>query len=427
MKNILMILVLIAVSACNSSEKKEKITSETDYNRYLATNEAPSRDAALTDIEFWGKRIKEDSTQLVEFSKLGGLHTALFSATGDVSELYKSETFIKKAKHLAAIDKDNYLRSLAHNYISQHRFKEAKVLLDSAYALKDNKRVTELMLFDVNMELGNYDLADEFLGKIKNNSDYNYLIRLSKWSDHKGDLDSAIRYMEQAMKVAESSGSKSLRLWTYSNIADYYGHAGRIQDAYSYYLKTLELQPDNAYVKKGIAWITYASEKNTQEANRILDSIMVQHKVPDYYLLKAEMAEYNGDASEAQKQTNNFLQAVQNANYGEMYNAYLIEIYADSDPQKALQMAEREVENRATPETYQLLAYAQLKSGDKEAALQTIETHVEGKTFEPKAAYCSALVYKANGLNDKVIPLKAELQDAAFELGPVMMRNVKDL
>jgi tetratricopeptide (TPR) repeat protein len=277
------------------------------------------------------------------------------------------------------------------------------------------------------MELGDYSKADEFLGKIKNNADYNYLIRLSKWSDHKGNLDAAIRYMEQAKTIAESGGQLSLKVWTYSNIADYYGHAGRINDAYEHYLMTLELQPDNAYAKKGIAWIIYAAEGNTTEANRILDAVSKDHIVPDYFLLKAELAEFDENLSEVKTQEEKFIEALTLSDYGEMYNTYLIELYIKNNPQKALSLAKLEVENRPTPETYQLLAYAQLMTGKKKEALATIENYVSGKTFEPKATYITALVYKANGMLDMLPELKSELEDAAFELGPVRMREIENM
>ena len=419
-----MILAFVVFLCGCNSEKNKTITSPLDYDQYLKTDNSLSKEVVQSEISFWQSRFENDSTKIVELSKLSGLHEALFSITGEVAELYQSEKFLKKAIQVSARDKDAYLRSLAHNYISQHRFKEAKVLLDSAYAFPDNKRETELMLFDVSMELGNYKAADSLLAKVKNNSDYNYLIRLSKWSDYRGNLDAAIRYLEKAKSIAESRGAEALMIWTYTNIADYYGHAGRVKEAYDYYLKALALQPDNAYAKKGIAWIIYALEENTSEANRVLNSIMEYHKVPDYYLLQAEMAELDEDPSEAKKLREKFVNTVEMGNYGKMYTTYLIELYAENDPKKALELSTIEVANRATPETYQLLAYAQLKSGNKEEALRIIEENVMGKTFEPMAHYYCALVYKVNDMHAQVANLKKELKTASFELGPVMMQKI---
>ena len=425
MKKIITILTIAILFGCQ--EKPKDITDNKDYDQYLVTAETPGKDAINKELEFWQNRFNNDSTNLMEMGRLAGIHTALFGSTGNISELKTSETLLKKTHDISARDKDSYLRSLALNYISQHRFKEAQILLDSAYTYEDNRKETEMMLFDIAMELGEYNRADTLLGKIKDTKDFNYLIRLAKWSDHNGNLDAAIKYLEQAKQIAEERDNKGFKSWIYSNIGDFYGHAGRLEDSYNSYLKTLAIEPDNHYVKKQIAWMVYSSEKDTKEANRILDSVMVNHKAPDYYLLKGEMAEYEGNTSEAKKQYDMFLKATENADYGDMYNTYLITLYAETNPEKALALAAKEITNRATPETYQLLAYSQLKAGDKVAALKTIEEYVEGKTSEPKALFHSALIYKANGMKDKVAPIKEELMGAFYELGPVKAKEIKNL
>ncbi|MAP55009.1 tetratricopeptide repeat protein [Altibacter sp.] len=420
-------MLLCLVLSCTSKTAEKSVISAEDYNSYLENTAHESLKTATESKEFWSQRLAADTSGVGEIGPLSGAYTSLFDATGNVQDLKEAEILIRKGLAISANDKEGFARSLAHNLIAQHRFKEAREVLEQYYSGPSNKKDTEYMLFDVYMENGEYEKADTYLGKIKANGDYNYLIRLAKWSDFKGDLDAAIKYMEKAKDVAESRNSSPLMIWTYSNLGDFYGHAGRIEDAYNMYLKTLELQPDNAYAKRGIAWIAYASEKDTEEANRILDSIMVQHKAPDYYLLKAEMAEYNGNTSEATAFTNKFVTAVSQPQYGAMYNAYLIEIYSEEDPQRALEMAKQEVANRATPETYHLLALAQLKAGNEKEALQTIQDHVVGKTFEPMAAYHTALVYKANGMEKEVAPLKEDLLTAEFELGPVLTQKVRQL
>lgn len=420
------ITIIAAVVFFGCHQQTENITDRNDYNPYLNTARTPTRDALLKDLAFWDQRFNNDTTHLLEMSRLAGIHAALFGSTGAISELKTSEVLLKKAYHVAARNKDVYLRSLAHNYISQHRFKEAQALLDSAYTYPDNRRETEMMLFDVAMELGEYQRADTLLGKIKDTKDFNYLIRLAKWSDHNGNLNAAIKYLEQARQIAEDRDNKGFKLWIYSNLADFYGHAGRLNDAYNGYLKTLAMEPDNHYAKKQLAWLVYSSEKNTAEANRILDSVMLDHQAPDYYLLKAELATYDGNITEAEKQRGLFLKTLENPEYGGMYNTYLINLYAETDPEAALKLAAMEINNRATPETYHLLAYAQLKAGHKEAALKTIEEYVDGKTEEPKALFHAALVYKANGMEKKVTRLKDELLGAAYELGPVKAAEIEN-
>jgi tetratricopeptide (TPR) repeat protein len=426
-KSIAIIGLILLIIACKTDPKQDSITHPEDYNVYLNTSDRPTYELALSTKEFWSKRLRTDSSGVGDLGPLAGSYEQLFVTTGNTTFLRNAEQLYLKGIQISANNKDQFARGLAHNYISQHRFQEAFDLLQKTLEGPAKKHETNLMLFDAAMEVGAYEKAYEYLNEVKNLNDYNYLIRLAKWSDHRGDLDSAIRYMELAMAIAESRDSKPLKIWTYSNLADYYGHAGRISDSYEHYLKTLALQPDNMYVKKGIAWMVYSEEKNSREAHRIMDSVMKGHKLPDYHLFKAELYEFEGYKAKAENAENDFISAVEIGAYGDMYNAYLISLYCKKEPKRALEIAQREIENRATPETYHLLALAQLQNGRNKEALQTIETYVEGKTSEPKALFHSALVYKANDRTEKVESIKAELKKAYYELGPVIAKRIEAL
>jgi tetratricopeptide (TPR) repeat protein len=279
------------------------------------------------------------------------------------------------------------------------------------------------------MELGNYSKAEQYLDSIKNMSQFGYLIRAAKWNDYKGDLDTTIRFMEMAKQKAENSKNSALMLWSYTNIADYYGHAGKIKESYDYYLKSLQLDPRSAYAKKGIAWIVFSHEKNPEEALRILDSVTKNYSAPDYYLLKSEIAAFQKNELESLANLDKYYMAMQNPSYGDMYNAYNASLYLEQTGQyeKALMIAEKEVENRPTPHSYDLLAYGYLKIGKKDKALQVVEDYIEGKTFEPNILYHAAEIYKANGRMSKVVELKKELSGAAYELGPDMASRITKL
>jgi hypothetical protein len=51
-------------------------------------------------------------------------------------------------------------------------------------------------------------------------NDYDYLIRLAKWNDHKGDLKTAITFMEKARYCREED-NRTLKIWSYSNLGDF--------------------------------------------------------------------------------------------------------------------------------------------------------------------------------------------------------------
>ena len=235
MKNLLYVIAVFAIVSWGK-KKSDFVSNPEDYNKYLIAETIP---ATSKHFELWNSKIKPDSTQLLSFSNVAGEYNSFFKKTGNIEYLKKAEQVLLKAVEIANINKASYRRALARNYISQHRFKEALLLTKEAEEIRGGKKETQSLFFDVYMELGNYTKAEKYLDSIKNMSDFGYLIRIAKWNDYKGDLDITIKYMEKAMKKAESSKNKTLLLWSYSNIADYYGHAGRIKDSYRYYLKNI--------------------------------------------------------------------------------------------------------------------------------------------------------------------------------------------
>ncbi len=418
-------IALLFLASCQQKGNEFK-TDKEDYDRFLAS--APVKPTSKY-FKLWNDKIKSDSTQLLSLGNVAGEYSRFFKATGDIQYLKDAEQSLKKAVEIAAVGKSGYLRALARNYISQHRFKEALVLAKEARALGSGEKETQRLLFDLHMELGNYDLANQYLDSIQNMSDFGYLIRVAKWNDHKGDLDTAIQFMEKATAKAVSSKNKSLLLWSYTNLADFYGHAGRIEDSYKLYLRALQIDPQNAYAKKGIAWIVYSYERNGEEALRILDAIMEKNKSPEYYLLKAEVASFlNNDILRVQALDDYYKVVASNKNYGDMYNAYNVDFLLSMEvEQKAFELAQEEVLNRPTPESYGLFAYSLLQLGEKQKAMQVIEEHVVNATYEPAILQQAAEIYKANGKKDRVSELKKELLAATYELGPIKEAQIVGL
>ena len=427
-KYILLMLMAFLMMGCEKQESTE-ITNPSDYNDYLTLQDNSALQNAEENLKFWNDKLEQQPNQFPYLAKLASANTRLFDLTGNIDFLKKAEQYYVEVNEKTNYQTPGYLHGLARNYISQHKFKEALDMLTKAELIGDKLVATQKMLFDVHLELGNYQLAKTYLSKFENFSDFDYLIRLSKLSDHNGDLDSAIDYMERAMAKAESSNLKNMKSWSYSNIADFYGHAGNIQASYDHYLKALEINPSDAYSKKGIAWIVYSHEKNPEEALRILNTVTKDYSAPDYHLLKAEIAEYMGNDALQEEEMEAYQTVVNNEAYGDMYNKYNVLLYSDDQNrmQDAIRIAQTEVTNRPTPQSYDLLAWAHFKNGNLDEALSIVETQIIDKTYEPETLYHVAEIYKAAGEEDKVKPLKKELVASIYELGPTMESKINQL
>lgn len=418
-------ILVLFLSSCQT-DSDNQITDKNDYDKYLVSN--PQKTSSKY-FELWNSKIKTDSSQLMSFGIVGGEYDRYFQNPGDIKYLKKAEQVLKNAANIANGSRAGMYRALARNYISQHRFKEAKQWADSANAIGSGLNQTQGLMFDIHMELGSYNTAEKYLDSLKDMEDFGYLIRLAKWNDHKGDLATTIRFMEKAKEQAENSKNKGLLLLSYTNLADYYGYAGRIKDSYEHFLKALRIDPENAYAKKGIAWIVFSHEKKPEEALRILDSVTKYYKSPTYFLLKSEIAEYMNDDMKSVANLDKYFNLVQDSAYGAMYNAYNISLYLNETEQydKALELAETEVANRPTPESYSFLAYSYLKMGNKQKARDIVEEHIEGKSYEPAILLRNAEIYKATGSFDRVKQLKDELLDAVYELGPATEKEIAQL
>ncbi|MDO1501040.1 cell surface protein [Winogradskyella maritima] len=422
-KYIFPLVILLLLGSCQS----KTITNSEDYNKFLAQTKSTTE---LTDeLNFWDDKLKASPEQHPYLLKRASAHNSIFDQTGKIEHLINAEKDLVEASEHTQHNNAGYLRALASNYISQHRFKEALELLKKAEINGENLKGTKKMLFDAHMELGNYLLAKTYLDEIKSSRDFDYLIRLAKWEDHNGNLEQAIVYMEQAMEITESSNIKANKIWAYTNLADFYGHDGQIEKSYNYYLKALELDPKNAYAKKGIAWIVYSYERNPNEALKLMSHIKSYYSAPDYDLLIADIAEFKGDLDLKSKALEDYRLKVDNPLYGDMYNKYNVLMYTDAELNldEALAISKKEVNNRPTPESYDLLAWSLFKSGETKKALEVAEQNIIGKTSEPDALYHLAEILKQNGKRDEVSPLKEELLEAIYELGPTMESKINTL
>lgn len=413
---ILSFVLLFSSTACN---KNKPVTNRNHYKQYLQ-----STNNKLTQIDkeiaFWSKRLQEDTAHFGAQSILGGLYAKRFQYSGNIKEVYIADSFYKCANRIQKYFSSGIYKNLAANAITKHQFWQSKYFLDTAAQMGDNYANTILQQFDTELELGNTNEAERLLKRYPSGNSFEVLIRKAKLSDHKGHLDEAIELMEQALGKVTAENDKAVWLWVTSNLGDFYAHANRFADAYKSYLDVLRVDAENYHCLKGIAWLAFSYERNTTAAKEILHFLKQQHPVPDYDLLLAEIAAYENNQPLNHIYIKRFVTQTQNSFYGDMYNKYLFNLYADelNETKHAMQIAQTEIRNRPTPESYNLLSWAYFKSGNLKEALRIAKSYVEGKCFEPDVAYHLAIMYKANGDEQKAKKYMKEVKHSLFELGP---------
>jgi tetratricopeptide (TPR) repeat protein len=419
-QNSILLVLIFFLSGCLRQDNS--VTDKEDYNAYLHTK-VPG--TSPEDTAFWAG----DSVGGLPTGFNANSNAALFPETRDIQVLKMEEEALKKAIEIVTMNTATYYHGLARNYMAQHRFHEALELAGKARDLGGEVLPSQRLLFDLHMELGHYETAASYLDSIRNPSETEYLVRLAQWKEFKGDVPASIAILKKAIAKGAGRQDTSFLLSAYTTLGDYYGRVGRVKTAYQYYLKALELDAHNALAKKGIAWIVFSCEKNPTEALRILDSVTKYHTSPDYYLLKAQIAEYMEDDLRYVLNLDAYYEAIRDPDYGDMYSTHTILLHIDylQEYSKAVALAEREVLNRPTLQSYDLLAYSYLKKGDKAKAVHIVKNHLEGKTTAPLIVYHMAEIYKATGHLDRVKQLKPQLLKARFEMGPVYAEKIAAL
>jgi tetratricopeptide (TPR) repeat protein len=110
-----------------------------------------------------------------------------------------------------------------------------------------------------------------------------------------------------------------------------------------------------------------------------------------------------------------------------MYNKYLALLEAEElkNAKRAIAIANNEILNRPTPQSYDLLAWAYYQDGKPKKALEIAKTQLENKTFEPESLYHLGIIYQANGERTVAKKYLQEALDSRFELGPSISHKIQ--
>jgi len=416
--------VLLLFASCKSH--KQIIVSATFADSLFSIYTVPViYNAAETDLQFWKNRIDPRNPGLVNELKYAGSLVQRFHLLGDINDIISADSIL----HITDMTYDHKEPSpnmaLVRNSILQHRFKQADSILEEARKrdLKPYESITTS--FDVDFELGRYGLAGTELKKIADLKDYGYNFRYAKLAHYKGELDSSIAAMHRAAEIAGTN--IYLKQAALSNEADLNLHSGNLQRANDLYVESIRLSAADLHSIMGLGWIALVHDKNDSLAENIFLFVRTKTKSPDVLFKLAQVADARGDCALQKKYAAEFESIVTLPVYGNMYNRYLIELYTGilNDPAKAEVISERELLNRATPQTYAWYAWTLFVNHKKEEAIKIYEQNVSGKPLEGLELYWMGKFMQGQkkSYNAKAF-FKAAYKNR-YDLGPSMVKDME--
>jgi tetratricopeptide (TPR) repeat protein len=338
-------------------------------------------------MQFWRSRIDPKLPGIVNESKYAGTLALRFHLFGDIHDIKTADSLIRRLDSNFNHREAQAELTMVSYSILQHRFNEADTWLERAKqnGLKKYDQLTSS--FDVDFELGrNFKAANE-LKELKSSGDYGYFFRLSKMDHLNGLLDSSIHAMIQAAN--QESNSPYLYQVALSNAADLYVHAGALKVAADLYEKCLSINCTDFHSLMGLGWIALAHDKNDSLSERIFEFVKGKNKLPDPLFKLTQMAQMTGDSMQEKKWALAFESEATENVYGNMYNKYMIELYTGilHNPSKAEEISMRELENRATAQTYAWYAWSLFSNNKKKEAYEVFEKNVSGRPLEGLELY----------------------------------------
>ena len=425
MKNIPVAFCLLFFNS--SCSHKDKPVVNAVFADSLITHYSPSQIAKTSDsnLIFWEKRMDSLPENFVNGPKYASAFSSRFHLYGEINDLLKADSLYIRSNEANQEKEPGIFRTLASFAMLQHRFLQADSFLQKAKKIEGQSLANAFLDFDISFERGQYGHCNKLLPALKSFNPYGYLFRRSKFKHYDGSLDSAIACMLQA---AEKAGNSNyLKQVALSNAADLYIHKGNLKEAYRLYTESIKIDAADFHSIMGIGWIALVHDKNDSLAEKIFRFIHSQSHAPDALLKLEQLAESRSDSVAQKKWANEFAAQAAQPVYGLMYSKYLIDLYTGilNDPAKAVALAEREIINRPTPQTYTWYVWALFSNNEKEKAYKVFRSGVSGKPLEgPELYYMGKMMQGLNkGYNAQEF-FKAAFKNR-YDLSPAKQKDLE--
>jgi tetratricopeptide (TPR) repeat protein len=180
---------------------------------------------------------------------------------------------------------------------------------------------------------------------------------------------------------------------------------------------------------QGLGRIALMKDNNPVAAEKIFRFITTKNKLPDAVYNLEWVAEQKQDTLLQKNRATEFVNKATASDYGGMYNRYLVELYTGilNDPAKALAIAEKELANRSTPQTYAWLVWALHASGNDTRALEVYKAKVSGKPLEALELYWMGKMMKAIGENYNAGEFFKAANKNFYDLSPCKQKDLSGM
>lgn len=351
-------------------------------------------------IAFYADKLKSDPHDFVTAATLGETYLAKARLTGNVTDYRKAEHAFRRSLQIMPNHNIDARIGLATAITSQHRFKEAEKIVQAALAESPDYPVLWSITGDVAFDLGDYGRAGGFYKLYANAKP-----GLASWS-RMAKIEMLYGSWEQAGKLWEKCTARPVgsdpepSAWAWIMRGELYLTSGKILEARNCYDQALTLMPEYSLALEHKAEIRLI-EKKFHEAITLYRQAIASSANPELWIFLGDAFERAGQHDSAlhawQKGESMYRALIKGGNNGYLRHLALFYLNHNMKPEKALELAQKDLKIRQDFGAYLTLARAYLQLGKKMEALHAIQKASPEARNDPLFCYYAGEIHLANG------------------------------
>ena len=288
-------LVLVSWWLANDRYPSTKAVAE-DYFSAGVYRTSVSTDRLVSRLQ---TRLREHPDDWEAYSQLGMAYLQKSRETGDPTYYQKAEVALKEAlsrqpEDYAAI---SGMGALA---LARHQFSAALDWAERARQINPARPYAYGVIADAQIELGRYEEAIQTLQTMADiRPDMSSYSRISYVRELYGDLDGATEMMQMAVDSGVPNSESTA--WARTQLGHLYFNRGRLEQAETEYLRTLEGFPGYVYALAGLGRVR-AAQGRIEEAISMIAEASEATPLPEFIILLGDVYQDSGEAEAAREQ-----------------------------------------------------------------------------------------------------------------------------
>jgi tetratricopeptide (TPR) repeat protein len=225
----------------------------------------PGRDESRireANLAFYEWRLRRDPTSAFDLAQLASLHLQRGRERGDPTDVVRAEQLARTSLKSRATRNARAYSTLVSALMTQHRFTEAGDVGRELVALDSTSIAAQATLAEIEMELGEYDVARRMFGALYGaRADLAVAPRLARWLELRGEVEEARRLLGAALDTARHRPRmpREQIAWFHLRIGDLELRGGHLGAARRAFEAGLAVAPDDARLLAAMARVESAS------------------------------------------------------------------------------------------------------------------------------------------------------------------------